>query len=432
MTDPTQSTDALCEALLRHTGHVGGITDVAAVALAARARELESERRNLDSARRSAVEECLALRAELTRLRDDIQADLRGLLTSSAALGARVIEEAERRGEERANRPVPRGPHAPGGAAVTSNRKREAEDLADEVRPDSASIEAAREEGRAEERMKLGGIACVACKAERDAALAKLAEVEAAAKAYVDLWGNREYSQKPGTEGDDGSIYDRLVDALSSPTLSLSRLKADVRHAVLEEAAVWCAAQTKTDEYLPPEHFADGLRSLPREPWRWGVSDVAKAPVRLGQGAARACGLAAEGGPVIKELRAKLEAATPGPWAHTRPTEPDVGDEDVRVCYLRDGVHCEWCIALAGESVDGAGERWTKETLDRWHADAALIAAARNALPALLAVVEAALERDGCSEVCSAMKPYRGCTCGAEALSAVLASLTRNDEVDRG
>lgn len=142
--------------------------------------------------------------------------------------------------------------------------------------------------------------------------------------------------------------------------------------------------------------------------------------------------LAAEGGPVIKELRAKLEAATPGPWAHTRPTEPDVGDEDVRVCYLRDGVHCEWCIALAGESVDGAGERWTKETLDRWHADAALIAAARNALPALLAVVEAALERDGCSEVCSAMKPYRGCTCGAEALDRALASLTRNDEVDRG
>lgn len=104
---------------------------------------------------------------------------------------------------------------------------------------------------------------------------------------------------------------------------------------------------------------------------------------------------------MIKELRAKLEAATPGPWR-----------------ALPNGVF-------------GGPTMPRKVGIVYWD-DAALIVSAINALPALLAVVEAALERDGCSEVCSAMKPYRGCTCGAEALDRALASLTRNDEVDRG
>ena len=58
--------------------------------------------------------------------------------------------------------------------------------------------------------------------------------------------------------------------------------------------------------------------------------------------------------------------------------------------------------------------------------DAALTAEAHR-IAALLdgraeAVIEAARERDGCGEECRAMQPYRGCTCGDEAMRAALAA----------
>lgn len=91
----------------------------------------------------------------------------------------------------------------------------------------------------------------------------------------------------------------------------------------------------------------------------------------------------------LDALEALLAKATPAPWTHF----PDVAADDAanseaRVCYTRDGETCEWCTALAG-TTDDAGA-WTPETLARWNADARLIAAMRNALPALIARVRKA------------------------------------------
>lgn len=61
--------------------------------------------------------------------------------------------------------------------------------------------------------------------------------------------------------------------------------------------------------------------------------------------------------------------------------------------------------------------------------DAALIVYLRNRSPQLRAVVKRARERDGCDEECAVMKPYKGCTCGAENLTAALKAL---DEVGHG
>lgn len=83
-------------------------------------------------------------------------------------------------------------------------------------------------------------------------------------------------------------------------------------------------------------------------------------------------------------LVAAEKAATPAPWANG--TEPEEVDS-VRVCYFRDGKACEWCIALAGNTIDGTN--WDDETKARWKADAELIVLARNAMPALLAEVGA-------------------------------------------
>jgi hypothetical protein len=87
----------------------------------------------------------------------------------------------------------------------------------------------------------------------------------------------------------------------------------------------------------------------------------------------------------LKRLRKLAEAATPGPWDASIDLErPD----DVRVCYVRDGKHCDWCVSLSGECVEGTRE-WTPETLQRWRADAAFIAAANpTAVIALLDAVE--------------------------------------------
>jgi hypothetical protein len=76
-------------------------------------------------------------------------------------------------------------------------------------------------------------------------------------------------------------------------------------------------------------------------------------------------------------LRAHLAAATPPPWVQTgTAAKPHwyVAGPDVLVHRLE------------------ASPDTTPETLARWTADAALIAAARNALPALLDIAVAASE----------------------------------------
>lgn len=84
----------------------------------------------------------------------------------------------------------------------------------------------------------------------------------------------------------------------------------------------------------------------------------------------------------IKALKALADAASPGPWAHW---VDDRCPDDVRVCVNKD-CSCHWCVALAGETVDGTV--WTPETLARWRSDATFIAASREAVPDLIAEVE--------------------------------------------
>lgn len=83
----------------------------------------------------------------------------------------------------------------------------------------------------------------------------------------------------------------------------------------------------------------------------------------------------------LKRLHA---AATPGEW---RATWQELPSEDVRVCYQVDG-ECQWCVALAGDTIDG--QQWDEQTLQRWRNDAEAIARLHNAAPSLFAAIDAA------------------------------------------
>jgi len=90
--------------------------------------------------------------------------------------------------------------------------------------------------------------------------------------------------------------------------------------------------------------------------------------------------------PSIEEIRARWAAATPGPWRHWY---DESVEDDVRVCFSRDGVACEWCIALA--SFEGEAPA---TSVSRWRADAVFIAHAPSDVAWLLervAVLEAEL-----------------------------------------
>lgn len=123
----------------------------------------------------------------------------------------------------------------------------------------------------------------------------------------------------------------------------------------------------------------------------------------------------------IRELERLLGEATAGPWEFTW---DDLTDDDVRVCYTRDGKRCEWCVALAGETLDGV--QWTPETLARWKADAHLIAAARNALPDLLA------ERRKLMAVVEAARRIDTGGYSRQAEARLAAALRDLDEIDDG
>lgn len=96
-------------------------------------------------------------------------------------------------------------------------------------------------------------------------------------------------------------------------------------------------------------------------------------------------------GPIDRgALRAMAEKATPGPWKSFDDVETiDAVNHEARVCYTRDGVTCEWCLAIAGET-DDAGA-WTESTLARWRSDARYIAAVSpTVVLALLDALDAA------------------------------------------
>ncbi|MDA8311464.1 MAG: hypothetical protein M0Z46_12795 [Actinomycetota bacterium] len=121
----------------------------------------------------------------------------------------------------------------------------------------------------------------------------------------------------------------------------------------------------------------------------------------------------------IAELRELTRAATPGPW---RPTTPDP--------TVLDLLAESWSSANGEEVADFPGASWpqgpawvdcTDTGLFFDPADAALIVAMRNALPALLDVVEAARDL-GLETVCLLSPPCGWC--GACALKAALARLS--------
>ena len=94
----------------------------------------------------------------------------------------------------------------------------------------------------------------------------------------------------------------------------------------------------------------------------------------------------------LELIKQMLQSATPGPWRYFD-TDDGVPDYDVRVCYSRDGNTCEWCIALSGDTINGAGEKWTPETLERWRNDAKFIAAAPESIAWLIAELETAQKK---------------------------------------
>lgn len=104
----------------------------------------------------------------------------------------------------------------------------------------------------------------------------------------------------------------------------------------------------------------------------------------------------------IEELRALLAAATPGPWEHRQ-------HEGMHALAARDG----WAMeSEPDDSDDGA----------RVAADFALVAAMRNALPALLDVAEAA------RAVARSAGPGRACwTVGRHDIERLRAALARLD-----
>ena len=114
----------------------------------------------------------------------------------------------------------------------------------------------------------------------------------------------------------------------------------------------------------------------------------------------------------LDDLRALEAAATPGPWSESHH-------------------HVWWTPADAPEfplaSLDTDDEHYGfSSTGRRKDADAALIAAARNALPALLDVADAAraaLDPTQCS--CSAEMPHSDGDCPVVDLAALRAALAR-------
>ena len=54
----------------------------------------------------------------------------------------------------------------------------------------------------------------------------------------------------------------------------------------------------------------------------------------------------------LSAIEARAQQATPGPWVMAA----SQADGDVRVCYMRDGEHCEWCLALMGERLNDGVE----------------------------------------------------------------------------
>lgn len=109
----------------------------------------------------------------------------------------------------------------------------------------------------------------------------------------------------------------------------------------------------------------------------------------------------------LDELERLAKAATPGQWQASG-DDPDGVADDVRVCFVRDGVHCEWCIAIAGQTFDG--EHWDEATLKRWHGDAAYIAAANPAT--VLALIQRLREAEAKPPTPAIVRYYECPICG--------------------
>ena len=126
----------------------------------------------------------------------------------------------------------------------------------------------------------------------------------------------------------------------------------------------------------------------------------------------------------IDQLNKLEAAATPGPW-RADVTQAGPCGQVMRSEYVVREV-------IEGEMIgyEALAARGPGGTMRKWRSDANLIAAARNALPALLAVAEAAAERAeaGHNDTCSKeLQPYGGdnyaCDCGHDALVIAVGAL---------
>ena len=114
------------------------------------------------------------------------------------------------------------------------------------------------------------------------------------------------------------------------------------------------------------------------------------------------------------ELKALDAAATKGPWAPRGDTWIEAGERGFDEVLRPDNVECgTWCL--------GGSSRVEFSAADR-----SVAIAARNALPALIRLWEAAEDCDNAHrhvDVCEVMRATRGCSCGHERLEAALREL---------
>ena len=122
----------------------------------------------------------------------------------------------------------------------------------------------------------------------------------------------------------------------------------------------------------------------------------------------------------IEDIKARVAAATPGPW-NADVSEPD----DVTVWTEPDP---RWVANVgnwARQNPDFAAADQLRQAVEASAADAAFIAHARTDIPDLLRVVEAArLVKAQCDDMCPSWYD-EPCDCGMDALRSALADLDR-------
>jgi hypothetical protein len=172
---------------------------------------------------------------------------------------------------------------------------------------------------------------------------------------------------------------------------------------MIEWKQIACVIDREGGGWAKYERYVDGVREEKEEPWG--------SPPREGERMSEM-----EKVPMIEELKALLTAATPTPWqwgVHSEPTLTELGDYAKTMMEKRDGLTCHMAFISDPEDADNEGKYLTTAVVGNGptsEANAKLIVWAVNALPHLLAELDALrAERRECPE-CSVVCADCGCT----------------------